>query len=223
MPSTAPWCRRSTCRRICIREVPQAAQVRLHAVRQSDPRSAGRRVGGSRGRRRRGGDLHGALGHHLDSRHTAEPRAGHRALRLLRRHLSPAQPRLHAQGNLVVEFIDQGDAAALAAALAQGAHLLWIETPSNPLLRIVDIRAMPTQRRAARRPVGGRQHLSFARLAAAAGARRRHGRALDHQVPQWSQRRGRWGGDRARPRSCRRNSRGGPTASASPVRRSTAS
>src|SRR6202162_6086871 len=42
---------------------------------------------------------------------------------------------LRAQGNLAVEFVDQGDPAALAAALEKGAHLVWIETPSNPLLR----------------------------------------------------------------------------------------
>ena len=56
---------------------------------------------------------------------------------------------LHAQGNLVVDFVDQGDAAALAAALAKGAHLVWIETPSNPLLRVVDIRAIADAARAA--------------------------------------------------------------------------
>jgi cystathionine gamma-synthase len=49
---------------------------------------------------------------------------------------------LRAQGNLAVEFVDQGDPAALAAALENGAHLVWIETPSNPLLRVVDIRAI---------------------------------------------------------------------------------
>jgi len=49
---------------------------------------------------------------------------------------------LHAQGNLVVEFVDQGDPAALSAALDKGARLVWIETPSNPLLRVVDIRAI---------------------------------------------------------------------------------
>ncbi len=49
---------------------------------------------------------------------------------------------LHAQGNLAVSFIDQGDAAALRAALEPGANLVWIETPSNPLLRVVDIRAI---------------------------------------------------------------------------------
>ncbi|MDP9066192.1 MAG: cystathionine gamma-synthase [Pseudomonadota bacterium] len=49
---------------------------------------------------------------------------------------------LHDKGGIVVDFIDQSDAAALAAALARGPALVWIETPSNPLLRIVDIRAV---------------------------------------------------------------------------------
>ncbi len=48
----------------------------------------------------------------------------------------------HAQGKIVVDFIDQGDPAALQAALAEQPKLVWIETPSNPLLRIVDIRAI---------------------------------------------------------------------------------
>ena len=49
---------------------------------------------------------------------------------------------LHAQDKLVVDFVDQSDAAALSAALAAKPKLVWIETPSNPLLRIVDIRAV---------------------------------------------------------------------------------
>jgi cystathionine gamma-synthase len=49
---------------------------------------------------------------------------------------------LQAQGKLVVDFVDQTDAAALGAALAAEPKLVWIETPSNPLLRIVDIRAV---------------------------------------------------------------------------------
>jgi cystathionine gamma-synthase len=36
-------------------------------------------------------------------------------------------------------FVDQGDDEAYAAALEQGPALVWLETPSNPLLRIVDI------------------------------------------------------------------------------------
>ena len=49
---------------------------------------------------------------------------------------------LHSQGNLAVDFVDQGDDGALRTALAKGARLVWIETPSNPLLRVVDIRAI---------------------------------------------------------------------------------
>ncbi|HMK85734.1 MAG TPA: cystathionine gamma-synthase [Steroidobacteraceae bacterium] len=46
---------------------------------------------------------------------------------------------LNEQGKLVVDFVDQTDALALEAALGAKPDLTWIETPSNPLLRIVDI------------------------------------------------------------------------------------
>jgi len=49
---------------------------------------------------------------------------------------------LQAQGKLAVDFVDQTDAAALEAALAVGPKLVLIETPSNPLLRVVDIRSV---------------------------------------------------------------------------------
>jgi len=52
---------------------------------------------------------------------------------------------LHRQGNVVVDFVDQGDAAALARAFSARPALVWLETPSNPLLRIVDIRALAEQ------------------------------------------------------------------------------
>lgn len=41
-----------------------------------------------------------------------------------------------------VAFVDFGDRAALAAALGEKPKLVWIETPSNPLLRITDISAV---------------------------------------------------------------------------------
>jgi cystathionine gamma-synthase len=44
------------------------------------------------------------------------------------------------RGVVQVEFVDQTDAPAFAAALARKPRLVWVETPSNPLLRIVDIR-----------------------------------------------------------------------------------
>jgi cystathionine gamma-synthase len=46
---------------------------------------------------------------------------------------------LHRRGDMEVEFLDFGDVAALRAALSRPAALLWIETPSNPLLRLTDI------------------------------------------------------------------------------------
>jgi cystathionine gamma-synthase len=49
---------------------------------------------------------------------------------------------LHAKGSLVVDFIDQSNPLELQNALNAGAKLVWIETPSNPLLRVVDIRAV---------------------------------------------------------------------------------
>jgi cystathionine gamma-synthase len=45
------------------------------------------------------------------------------------------------QGKLEVEFINFTEAGALEAALEQPTRLVWIETPSNPLLRITDIDA----------------------------------------------------------------------------------
>src|SRR6267154_2296109 len=53
------------------------------------------------------------------------------------------------RGERQVEFVDFGDEAAMRAALAQPAALLWIEPPSNPLLRITDIAMFATLGRAA--------------------------------------------------------------------------
>lgn len=49
---------------------------------------------------------------------------------------------LSRRGAFKVLFIDQGDPAALAQALEQKPALVLIETPSNPLLRVVDIEAI---------------------------------------------------------------------------------
>ncbi len=46
------------------------------------------------------------------------------------------------RGELTVEFVRFADADALERALSQPTALLWIETPSNPLLRITDIEAL---------------------------------------------------------------------------------
>jgi cystathionine gamma-synthase len=52
------------------------------------------------------------------------------------------------RGERAVEFVDFGDEAAVRAALERPTALLWIETPSNPLLRITDIAAFAALGRA---------------------------------------------------------------------------
>jgi cystathionine gamma-synthase len=44
------------------------------------------------------------------------------------------------KGRFSVDFVDLTDTVALAAGLANKPALIWVETPSNPLLRITDIR-----------------------------------------------------------------------------------
>jgi cystathionine gamma-synthase len=46
---------------------------------------------------------------------------------------------LAAKGQFKVQFVDQNDNSALSAAIMLQPRLIWVETPSNPLLRIVDI------------------------------------------------------------------------------------
>ena len=56
---------------------------------------------------------------------------------------------LHRTGRAIVEFVDMTDPPALARALGVKTRLVWIETPSNPLLRITDIAAVAAAARAA--------------------------------------------------------------------------
>jgi len=53
------------------------------------------------------------------------------------------------RGEMQVEFVNFADDAAIKAALSQPVGLLWIETPSNPLLRITDVAAVAALGRAA--------------------------------------------------------------------------
>lgn len=43
---------------------------------------------------------------------------------------------------LAFDFVDMRDPAAVAAAMRPSTRLLWIETPSNPMLHMVDIAAL---------------------------------------------------------------------------------
>jgi cystathionine gamma-synthase len=55
----------------------------------------------------------------------------------------------HRRGDFVVEFVKFDDPTALRAALSAPVGLCWIETPSNPLLRITDIEAVSKAAQAA--------------------------------------------------------------------------
>jgi cystathionine gamma-synthase len=47
--------------------------------------------------------------------------------------------RLSKRGLFNVKLVDQTDLDALASAVAEGAKVVWVESPTNPLLRIVDL------------------------------------------------------------------------------------
>ncbi|EQD33415.1 cystathionine gamma-synthase [mine drainage metagenome] len=53
-------------------------------------------------------------------------------------------------GRLQVRFIDMTDMRTLALELVNRPALVWIETPSNPLLRITDIRNVANRRACSR-------------------------------------------------------------------------
>lgn len=48
-----------------------------------------------------------------------------------------------------IAFVDQSDPAAMGEALGRSPALLLIETPSNPLMRVVDVRTLSSQAKAA--------------------------------------------------------------------------
>jgi cystathionine gamma-synthase len=53
------------------------------------------------------------------------------------------------KGAFTLKLVDQGDAQALDAALAEGAGLVLVETPSNPLMRVVDVADIAARAKAA--------------------------------------------------------------------------
>jgi len=56
---------------------------------------------------------------------------------------------LNRRGDLQVDFVNFGDEALLRRALSEPTALLWVETPSNPLLRLTDIALASTLGKAA--------------------------------------------------------------------------
>ena len=80
------------------------------------------------------------------------------------------------------EFADLTDEGVRGRPSSSPADLVWLETPSNPLLKIVDIAAIAERAHAAGCRRRRRQHVREPVPAAAARARRRHRRALDDEV-----------------------------------------
>ncbi len=66
--------------------------------------------------------------------------------------------------------------------------MLFVETPTNPVLRLTDIAAVAAIARAARHPARRRQHVREPLRAAADRVRRRPGRAQHDEVPERPQR-----------------------------------
>ena len=96
------------------------------------------------------------------------------------------------------------DVDAVRAAVRPGVtNLVWVETPTNPLLGIADIAALAEVAHDAGRAARRRQHLRVALPPAADRARRGRRRALHDEVPRRSLRRHRRRARRRRRRSSR--------------------
>ena len=144
------------------------AQVRLQPFGQSDARPAGEALADLEGG---AGAVITGIGHgrdHARRAHPAHRRAHHRAARLLRRHVPPVHRVEEARrARRRVRGLRRRGGGRRPRCRSRR-RCVWIETPSNPLLRITDIadsrEACARDRRAGR----GGQHLPVAGLAAAA-------------------------------------------------------
>ena len=50
--------------------------------------------------------------------------------------------RVHGRYGILSKFVDMQDAAAVAGQIGPATRMLWIETPTNPMLNVVDIQAL---------------------------------------------------------------------------------
>ena len=87
--------------------------------------------------------------------------------------------------------VDLTDLASLEAAVRPTTRIVWIETPTNPLLTVFDIEAISRIVRTVRSAAGRGQHLRHAVPPTAPASRRPRGGPQHHQVHRWPQRCGR--------------------------------
>ena len=89
------------------------------------------------------------------------------------------------------EYVPADQFPNLREHLDENTRMVWIESPSNPLLNVVDIRAAADAAHEGRRDPRRRQHVRDAVPPAPARARRRRRRPLDDEVPRRPLRHGR--------------------------------
>ena len=58
--------------------------------------------------------------------------------------------RVFRDSGLDFTYVDAADAAAVAAAIRNETRMIWVETPSNPLLKVADLKALGELARARR-------------------------------------------------------------------------
>ena len=97
---------------------------------------------------------------------------------------------------LTARYTDDPSPAGFASIITPKTKLVWIETPTNPLLQVLDIAAMADVAHEARGPVRGGQHVRLAVPPAAARPRGRPRRPQHDEVPRRALGRGRRGRDR---------------------------
>ena len=122
----------------CFAGFDQKRQLRLQPLGQSDPGRAGRDPGQAGRRRGRRGGLHrhGGGGSGFFSLEPGDLLIAPHDCYGGTHRLLCARAR---KGHFEVAFVDQGDPEALERALALKPKLVLIETPSNPLMRVVDV------------------------------------------------------------------------------------
>ena len=86
--------------------------------------------------------------------------------------------------NLDFTYVDPTDLVAFRQAIRPTTRMIWIETPSNPLLKLADLAAIGDIGPAVSFDHRGRQHLCHALCPAAAGSRLRHRGPFGDQISQ---------------------------------------
>ena len=88
-------------------------------------------------------------------------------------------------------YVNTAQPENVERAIRKSTRMVYVETPTNPLMSLTDIHAVSQVCRRKKVEFGRRQHVHVAVLSAAHRAWRRHGGALDHEIPQRPQR---WAG-----------------------------